>query len=642
MCGIVGVVGGRTDPQAFERAVERLRHRGPDDRGVECVASPAGPVYLGFRRLSILDLSPRGHQPMYDARRELCIVYNGEVYNYRLLRAQLEAKGYRFTSETDTEVILNAYREWGPDAVHRFVGMFAFGLWDMRSHSLLLARDRLGIKPLYYWEDTGRLAFASEPKAIIGLDGAPRGLNRSALARYLAFLWVPAPDTLFEGIRQLEPGHLAVFRDGHLRVTKYWDVPSPPPRDVGLQAASDELESLLLESVRLRLISDVPLGAFLSGGVDSSLIVALMRHAGAQLPIVTETIGYSAADRRFDIAPADAPYARRVREHLGCLRYHEIGLRPDVVGLLPRLVWHLDDLVADPAALSTYLMCRESKATATVMLSGMGAEELFAGYGRHRAALLGEWVRRVPRGVRRLVREGVVEHLPASNPWVLMRFARNAKKFLRSADLPFEERYLGFLSYYRESELGGLLGSESAVGDVFGTHRRFWEAERSQDHLRRMTYLDLKTFLPSLNLAYTDKASMAASVEVRVPLLDHRLVEFVRALPSRLLMRGRRQKYVLKRVAERHLPRSVVWRPKTGFGAPIRAWVSGDLKPLIRDLLSPESLRRRGLLDERAVWRLIEDQWSGREDNALRIWALLCLELWCQTFLDRDGATPRA
>jgi asparagine synthase (glutamine-hydrolysing) len=641
MCGILGVVGGHTDPEVFDRAVDRLRHRGPDDRGVECVFSPAGPVYLGFRRLSILDLSARGHQPMYDARRELCIVYNGEVYNYRSLREQLEAKGYRFTSETDTEVILNAYREWGQDAVHRFVGMFAFGLWDLRSHSLLLARDRLGIKPLYYWSNGQRLAFGSEPKAIIGLNGVARALNREAVAKYLTFLWVPAPDTLFEGIHQLEPGHLGVYRDGRLRISRYWNVPDEPARRVQLEEAEQELEALLIESIQLRMISDVPLGAFLSGGVDSSLIVALMAKAGAQLPIVTETVGYAAADQRFDIAPADAPYARKVRDHLGFLRYNEIGLHPDVVALLPRIVWHLDDLVADPAALSTYLMCVESKASATVMLSGMGAEELFGGYPRHRAALMAEWFRRLPGGVRRLARDGVVRRLPAATPWVLMRFARNAKKFMRSADLPFDERYLGFLSYYNTVELDRLLGHGMAGRDVFETHRRFLDARPHQDFLRRMTHLDLMTFLPSLNLAYTDKASMAASVEVRVPLLDHRVVEYVSRLPSGLLMRGRRQKYLLKRVAERYLPRSVVWRPKTGFGAPIRAWVGRDLKPLIRDLLAPDAIRQRGILSEAAVWGVIEDQWAGREDNALRIWALLCLEMWCQTFLDRDGAAPR-
>jgi asparagine synthase (glutamine-hydrolysing) len=639
MCGIFGCIGGRHDPAAIAEAVRRLTHRGPDDQGVERLHSRQGDVWLGFRRLAILDLSSRGHQPMTDARRELWITFNGEIYNYRDLRRDLEARGHRFVSDTDTEVILYAYREWGLGAVQRFIGMFAFALWDTRTEDLILCRDRLGIKPLYYrWTPHG-LAYASEPKALLALPGVERRLDKTAVATFFTFLWVPGGDTLLGGIHKLEPGCLAVYREGRLDIRSYWDVPVGPQEQVGEAEAVNRLEELLADAVRLRLISDVPLGAFLSGGVDSSLIVALMQRAGVR-DLMTQTVGVGAGDAEHEIEPVDTPYARMVRDHLGGLDYHEITLHPDVAALLPRMVWHLDDLVADPAAISTYLICRAAKERATVMLSGMGAEELLAGYRRHRAVLLAERYRAMPRVLRRHVVERLVEALPASRPGPLMTFARHAKKFMRSAALDTDDRYLGYLSYYTPVELGHLLKEPPAADAVFTVHRRMLERANGVDSVQRMTYLDLKTFLPNLNLAYTDKASMAASVEVRVPILDHRVVELVARLPTELKIRGSEQKYVLKRVAARHLPPKVVGRRKTGFSAPVRSWVSHALRPMIAELLSPERLRRRGVLDERAVWRVLDDQWSGREDNALRVWAFLSFELWGTTFLDGSGDGP--
>ena len=638
MCGILGVVGGRIEEEGFNRALDRLAHRGPDDRGIERFAATCGDVALGFRRLSILDLSPRGHQPMFDATGQYCIVFNGEIFNFRELRRELIAKGHAFQSGTDTEVILAAYTEWGTAAIERFVGMFAFAIWDSKREELLLARDRLGIKPLYYWRGGDRLVFGSEVKALLGISGVPRGLNREAVARYFTFLWVPDPDTLFEEIQQLEAGHFAIARDGGFEIHRYWDVPLDGGEPCSPAEAVDALEQLLLSSVESRLVSDVPLGAFLSGGVDSSLIVAMMRRLGVER-IITQTVEYLPDDARFDIAPSDAPYARQVRDYFGDLDYHEIALRPNVVDLLPKIVWHLDDPVADPAALSTYLICRASRENATVMLSGMGAEELFGGYPRHRAVGLAERYRRVPAVVRHFVRRHGVEPLRASRPGPLMSIARNAKKFVRSADHPFEDRYLGYVSYYNADERRELLTS-GLDRDVYEQHRRHLARTDGFDPVKRMTHLDLKTFLPNLNLAYTDRASMAASVEVRVPLLDHRLVELVARFPSDVKLRGRTQKYVLKRVAERYLPREIVHRPKTGFGAPIRAWLQNELKPTVRELLSPERIRARGVVEVTTVNRLLDDLWSGREDNALRVWALLVFELWGQTFLDQSGAAP--
>jgi asparagine synthase (glutamine-hydrolysing) len=638
MCGILGVLGGTVEERAFDLALDRLKHRGPNDRGMERFSTSRGDMVLGFRRLSILDLSRRGHQPMFDSTGQFCIVFNGEVFNFRELRGELIDKGHAFQSGTDTEVVLAAYKEWGTAAIERFVGMFAFAIWDATREQLVLARDRLGIKPLYYWNGGERFVFGSEVKALLGIPGVPRRLNREAVGRYFTFLWVPDPDTLFDDIRQLEAGHFMLVRDGRVELHQYWDVPLDGGDACSPSEAVDALEALLLSAVESRLISDVPLGAFLSGGVDSSLIVAMMRRLGVD-HIITQTVEYLPDDARFDIAPNDAPYARQVRDHFGDLDYHEIALRPNVVELLPKIVWHLDDPVADPAALSTFLICRASQENATVMLSGMGAEELFGGYPRHRAVGLAERYRRVPAAVRHFVRRHAVEPLHASRPGPLMSIARNAKKFVRSADHPFEDRYLGYISYYNAEERRELLAS-GLDGDVYQQHRRHLSRTAGRDSVTRMTHLDLKTFLPNLNLAYTDRASMAASVEVRVPLLDHRLVELVARFPSDIKLRGRTQKYVLKRVAERYLPREIVYRPKTGFGAPIRAWLQNELKSTVRELLSPERIRARGVVEVKTVNRLLDDLWSGREDNALRVWALLVFELWGQTFLDQAGATP--
>lgn len=637
MCGIFGCVGGPRDRSQVDRAVARLAHRGPDDSGVERLEGEADgrEVWLGFRRLAILDLTERGHQPMTDATGRLWVVFNGEIYNFRDLRRELEGRGHRFRSETDTEVILYAYREWGVAALDRFVGMFAFGLWDGDQRQLLLARDRLGIKPLYYHHAGGQLAFASEVKALLALPEVERRLDPRATAAFFDLLWVPDPDTLLDGVRKLEPGTYAIYRDGRLETRRYWDVPVGAQPAVAEGEAVDRLDELLQEAVGSRLVSDVPLGAFLSGGVDSSLIVALMRREGRR-GIMTQTVFWPESTARYDIEVSDRDYARAVRDSFGDLDYHEIEIQPDVIDLLPRLVWHLDDPVADPAALSTWLICRAARERATVMLAGMGAEDLFGGYGRHRAALLAERYRMVPRVVRRGFIEPVVEALPAARPGALMATFRNAKKFVRSAGLDFEDRYLGYRTYYSPEELNGLV--RSGADGALDRHRQILETTRGLDPLTRMIHLDLRTFLPNLNLAYTDLASMAASVEVRVPLLDHRVVEYVMGLPPELKIRGRTQKYVLKRLAERYLPRHIVYRRKAGFAGPVRGWVHNELRPMIGDLLSPDRIRRRGVLDPDLVWRVVEDTWSGREDNGLRIWAFLTFELWATTFLDGDGA----
>lgn len=642
MCGICGVLGsapaGPRDEAEVRAMMEALEHRGPDGAGLW----RDGAAVLGHRRLAVIDLEG-GRQPLLSGGGDVGVVFNGEIYNFRELRHELSTSGHRFRTASDTEVLVHGYQQWGDDVVHRLRGMFAFALWDVPRRRLLLARDRLGIKPLYYHHAPGRIAFASETKALLALPDIERRLDPAAVASFFHFLWVPDPDTLLQGVRKLEPGTYAIYRDGALDIQRYWDVPVAPADGMplggssgasGEAAAVERLDELLQEAVTSRLVSDVPLGAFLSGGVDSSLIVALMRRAG-RTGIPTETVFWPESAGRYDIEVSDRDYARRVRDHFGDLDYNEIEIEADVIGLLPRLAWHFDDPVADPAALSTYLICRAARERATVMLAGMGAEELFGGYGRHRATLLAEGYRRIPRVLRRGFIEPMVEALPAARPGRMMATVRNAKKFVRSAGLDFEDRYLGYRTYYSPAELDRMV--RSGAGGVLDRHRAILSSSAGRDPLTRMIHLDLKTFLPNLNLAYTDVASMATSVEVRVPLLDHRVVEYVMGLGPGLKIRGRTQKYVLKRLAERYLPRDVVYRKKTGFAGPVRGWVQNELRPMIGDLLSRDRLARRGVLDPDQVWRVIEDGWSGREDNALRIWAYLTFELWAETWLDGDG-----
>ncbi len=644
MCGIVGKLSTAIfAEEEVRRATDSMVHRGPDDAGVVCFASDPWFIGLGSRRLSIIDLSPRGRQPMSNNEKTLWIVYNGEIYNFLELRRELEAKGYRFQSHTDTEVVLHAYAQWGLDCLSKFNGMFAFAIWDEMQKRLVFARDRLGVKPLYYARPGGGLAFASEVKALFQLSGVPRNFNATALGKFLSFLWVPDPHTMFRGIDKLPPGHYALFQDGKLDMHEYWDLKFPQaPRRLSEEQACDELLERLKTSVQRRLISDVPLGVFLSGGLDSSLLTVLMSRV-VKGPVTACTVGFAAEDLRYDIVPDDLKYARLVKNQLpGFLEHTEIVLRPQVADLLPKIIWHLDEPVADPAALSTYLICKAAREKATVMLTGVGGEELFAGYPRHLGMKLAGYYSHLPGFLRNGFLRAMIDRLPASRPGPLMTHFRNLKKFVRAAEASdFARQYLRMRSYYTGDELKELLRDPDGADGVYEEHLRYFDRARDLDPLHQLLYVDTKTFLPCLNLTYIDKVSMAASVEVREPLLDPDFVEFVSTLPAEWKLNGFVQKYILKKAAGRLLPKELVWRKKAGFGAPIRAWVSRDLQPLIDELLSKRAIEARGLLRYEAVEGILHAQRAGREDNALRIWAFLTLELWMRTFMDHDGSHPQ-
>jgi asparagine synthase (glutamine-hydrolysing) len=618
-----------------------MLHRGPDGEGVRCFPSVEGsvPAALGHRRLSIIDPTPRGAQPMSYADGRYWITYNGELYNFKQLRKDLRRDGFDFVTETDTEVLLAMYIRYGADMLDRLNGIFAFAIWDTHTQALFFARDRLGVKPLYYSNSDGVLAFASEVKALLPIIGHPR-MNTAALSEYLTFLWVPDPTTLFEGVMKLAPGHCATYDREGLTISQWWDMRFAPENgnEEGWASATREA---VQSAVRRQMVSDVPLGSFLSGGLDSSAIVAEMAAAAGS--VSTYTIGFTKEDLEYDVVPDDVRYSREIAKAFP-VDYHERIIKPEVAELLPRLVWHMDEPIADPAAISAYLVCAAAREKLTVILSGMGGDEIFAGYPRHLAARLARTLNVLPVGMRRFAREQIESHLTVGGPGRLRAHRRNLLKFVRGLEGSTPERYLTHSSYYQAYELSSLLSGDvkAIASDPFARHRGYLENVQGEDWLNQLLYIDLKTFLPCLNLAYTDKMSMAASTEVRVPLLDDEVVALSARIPPSLKLRRTTRKYIFKQAMEGILPKSVIWRPKAGFTAPARAWLVGSLRPAIAELLSPASVRARGLFEPQAVQRLIAENERDEADHALRIWALLTLELWQRTFIDGDGSAPLA
>ncbi len=647
MCGIAGIIS--PDPLARVRPMlDSIGHRGRDDEGVwtsEELDDEGRRACLGHRRLSIIDTSSAGHQPMLSADGRFALTFNGEIYNYLEIKKELEGRGHRFRTGTDTEVLLAAFAEWGEGCLPRLNGMFAFALWDAQERRLTLARDRLGIKPLYYAHAEGpegsHFIFASEVKAIMASGMVERALDAEALNQFLTFLWTPDPHTLFRGVRKLPPAHVLTWHKNEVTVREWWDVSF----DEIEEGRSEEwwrervLETLA-RVVRMEMVADVPLGSFLSGGIDSSTIVALMKNHSDGRKVSTYTIGIEAEDLRYDIIPDDVVWARKVNELLDT-DYHEIMLKPDVAGLLPKLVYHMDEPAID-MAIPSYLVSRAARETLTVMLSGMGGDEVFAGYPRQMAMRLAGALDPVPALIRRPLMKTVASVLPGGLPGRLTAPLRNAKKFARSAALDFEDRYLGYGTYFTDEAKRRLysdaLRDETREFDAYRHHRRYFERARRAAPLNQLLYVDLKTFLPCLNLTTTDKTSMAANLEVRVPFLNYELVELAARMPPDLKLRGLKRKYILKRAAEKLLPKEVVWRKKAGFGAPIRSWLRGPLRPMVDDLLSEETVRRRGLFDPREVRRVVAANLSGREDYNLQVFQLLTLELWQRIFIDTQPA----
>jgi len=645
MCGIAGLV--TTDPDKFiGTMLKTIEHRGRDDEGdwtSEEIDDTGRRVCLGHRRLAIIDTSRAGHQPMLFADGRYVITFNGEIYNYRELRQTLTANGHRFRTDTDTEVLLAAFAEWGAACLSHLNGIFAFAVWDNRERTLTLARDHAGIKPLYYAYQPAKngqpssFIFASEVKAILATGLIERAIDPESLHQFLTFLWTPDPKTLFKGIRSLPPAHVLTLRDDEINVSEWWDV-SFAEIEKGRSEAwwQERVLETLDRVVKMELVADVPLGSFLSGGIDSSAIVAMMKNHSDGRRVSTYTVGIESEDLRYDIVPDDVKWARRVNQQLDT-DYHEIMLQPSVAELLPKLVYHMDEPAID-MAIPSFLVSQAARETLTVMLSGMGGDEVFAGYPRQLAMKFASAFDPLPGLLRRPLMKTLERALPGGLPGKLTAPLRNAKKFARSAAFDFENRYLGYGTYFTDEAKQQLYTDDlraSAQGiDAYAAHRRYFARVQNAAPLNRLLYVDFKTFLPCLNLITTDKTSMAANLEVRVPFLNRQMIELAARMPPDLKLHGFKRKYILKRALERLLPREVVWRKKAGFGAPIRSWLRGPLRPLVDDLLSEETVKRRSLFRPSEVQRIIDDNLSGREDYNLQVFQLLTLELWQRQFID--------
>jgi len=626
MCGIAGIINGGNE-QLLGRMNDIIAHRGPDDAGLKWFAESSSA--LAHRRLSIIDLSPAGHQPMCNETGDLWIVFNGEIYNYKELGKEVLAKGVRLRSTSDTEILLYAYQIWGEACLEKLNGMFAFAIYDSRKRKLFAARDRLGIKPLYYHFQNGCLVFSSEIKAILSSTLVPKRPDLHALhtpARFQVSPW-----TGFQDILKLPPAHCLTLQDGKLSVRQYWSLhPSElPASEAGL---IEQLDELLSDSVRLQMRADVPVGIFLSGGLDSSIVSALMR-VNTQQTVHSFTIKFSSEDQKFEQTAPDWDYARQVAKQFG-FTYHELEIRPQVEELLPKMVWHLDEPLSDPAAINTYLISQAARdLNIAVLLNGMGGDEVFGGYRKHLACLKAETYQAIVPGAVRRMLQHAADRIPVATATRGLEQVRWGKRFLSFASAPRSDRYLMSDLSVSPKQFSQMFASRMSYYDSY-----FFKSQAPRFNGNGLSYLtqmclnDTLVFLPEHNLTYSDKASMAASIEGRPPLTDHRIVEFMFSVPPRERIHRLTQKYLLKKVAEKYLPDNIIYRPKAPFGTPLRSWVRGPLSTMVADLLSEESLRARGLYDPKYVAGLIARDKQGLEDNAHQIWTLLTNEIWFRTF----------
>ena len=629
MCGIHGIIHldeQRVEPPMLSAMGDVTRHRGPDDEGMHV----DGNCGIAMRRLSIIDLAG-GHQPLSNADGTLWLVCNGEIYNYRELRTELQGQGAVFKTGSDCEVLLHLYERCGDEFVHRLNGMFDFALWDARRRRLLIGRDRIGVKPLYVMQDARRLAFATEAKALLALPGVRAELEPGVVASYLHLGYVAAPGCIFKGVRKLPPATLLSVEDGQVREWRYWRLPTRIEQGMSEQEWIARVRARLEESVRMQMVSDVPIGAFLSGGVDSSAVVGYMARHSAQ-PIRTYAIGFEggAAEALYN----ELPYARRVATLFGTA-HREIVVKPDVVSLLPKLLWHMDEPLSDTAFITTYLVSEFARQDVKVILSGVGGDELFGGYRRYLGGHYAERLRKWPHWMRRGAAYAA-RHLPSDRHSGALNALRLAKGFLASAELSDDERYRSYLQVLGRDAVGELMlqpptQAEDPLSLAMagaGTH----------DPLQRMLAIDAETQLPDDLLLLTDKMSMAVSLECRVPLLDHELVELAASMPAAIKVRDGRLKHVMKEALGDLLPPDILDRKKRGFGTPMGAWLKGELAPLLDRLLAPQVVAARGLFRQPAIDRLVADHKASRIDGTDALLSLMNLEVWSRMYL--DGREP--
>ncbi len=629
MCGITGFInanGTAVDRSILERMNHAIIHRGPDEDGFYV----GGHVGLAMRRLSIIDLAS-GQQPIYNADRTKAIVFNGEIYNYQALRDDLEKRGAKFYTKSDTEVVIHLYDEYGEDCLRHLRGMFALAIWDERKKTLFLARDRVGKKPILYSHQTnGDLVFGSEFQAVLQHPSVSREVDLAAIDSYMSYLCVPAPQTAFKQIRKLEPGHWLKWKAGKIETKRYWQPDFSKKIKITEEEAIEETTRILRESTKLRMISEVPLGAFLSGGVDSSAVVALMAQESST-PVKTFSIGFEEEDF------SELKYAKRVAEHVGA-EYHEFIVRPNALDVIPTLVEHYGEPYADSSAIPTYYVAKETRKHVTVALNGDGGDESFAGYERYAAMRIAEAYHRVPKALRKILIEAPVNLLPTSE-LKRSRF-RDAKRFLQAANLPRTERYFRWMSTFNRDAKRDLYTKDfeaSVAGQNASHFLDDWFATANGTGTLDATLLtDQMTYLPNDLLVKVDIASMANSLEARSPFLDHNLIEFAASLPEQMKMSRFETKSLLKKATARLVPREVVYRKKMGFGVPVGRWFRGEMKDFVRSVLLSEKSLKRGVVRPEMIERYVDEHTTGGRDHSFQIWTLLMLELWFQRFIDQQ------
>ena len=627
MCGIAGLLNfdsnRKADPRLLQRMCDAIAHRGPDDEGFYV----NGQVGLGMRRLSIIDVGG-GHQPIFNEDRSLCIVFNGEIYNHREIREELIAKGHTYATQTDTESILHLYEEIGVHCVEKLRGMFAFAIWDERKRSLFLARDRVGIKPLFYRLEGDRLLFASEIKSILQDPAVPRDIDLQALDAYVALSYSMAPRTIFREISQLLPGHFLVWEDGKVRFERYWDLYYRPNRKAKVDDLAAEFLHLLREAVGQHLISDVPLGAFLSGGIDSTTLVALMSEHMSE-PVKTFTIGFGGTVGGFE---DERPFARLAADRYGT-DHHELEVRPNLEGVIEKIVTGFDEPFADDSSIPTYYISEMTRKHVKVALSGLGGDELMGGYDRYLGFSLSESYARIPRWVRRNLFERIIGLVPDSSGGTVSQL----KRFILPADLPPAQRYFAY-RVLLDAERRAALFSPDVRREIEGAQvedecARYFHSPNASEPLDRVMYQDVKVYLPNDILANTDRMSMAHSLEVRVPFLDHKLMEFCATIPAEWKVRGLQKKFLLRRAVAHLLPGEILQKKKQGFVGPMALWLRHELRDYVRDTLSEASLKAHGYFEPRAVALILDEHFSRRRRHDTLIWALLVFQVWHRLYM---------
>jgi asparagine synthase (glutamine-hydrolysing) len=631
MCGIAGIFYyNKAEQQNLRAEIAKMTaclvHRGPDDSGYYI----GGHVALGHRRLSIIDLKT-GHQPMFNEDKSICIIFNGEIYNFQEIKSGLIQNGHQFSSNSDTETIIHAYEEWGEACVEKLRGMFAFCIWDAQDKKLFLARDRLGEKPVFYTSYNGKFAFASEMKSILVDPQFDRSVDGEALASYFTFSYIPAPQTIFKNIRKLPAGYFLTIRDGHIKIKRYWDVAFEPDMQKKEDDFILEFMELLEESVKIRLMSDVPLGAFLSGGIDSSTVVAMMSHECSQ-PVKTFTIGFGGNTGGFE---DERPYARLVAEKYRT-NHREYEVLPAIEELLDKIVTSFDEPFADDSTIPSYYVCKMARENVTVALSGLGGDETFAGYERYLGFRISQFYNKIPEIIRKIIFKKVIERFPESSSGAYR--INHIKRFARSSSTDYARQYLGFVSRLNGRYRYSFFSDKRKYADdtfnlVEESFFQIFNSGNAKEPLNKVFYTDIKTYLPEDILACTDRMSMHNSLEVRTPFIDHKLVEFCATIPPEMKMKWFRKKCLLKKGVSHLLPGPVLTHRKQGFVGPMTKWLQTDLKALTLKKLSQDNLKKHGIFNPQTIKNILDDHYSGKEINDTLIWSLLIFQKWFDLYM---------